>query len=315
MSKLSIIIVNWNTCELLRSCLYSIFRYCGDLAPEIIVSDNASTDGSVEMVKSEFPMVMLLENRENLGFGSANNRGLQKATGDMILFLNPDTQFIDASLKKTIAFYQQRLEAGFVGCRLLNADHSLQPSAFQFPGLLAHLAVNLGLHIFLPTVYRKKIAFLPRDHDNTFPVAWMRGAFLLINKEKLHRIGIFDEAIYMYGEDLDLCLRARQTGLTNYYFADARIVHLGNQAGEIRFGDQRLSTIYRSFDYVAKKHFGKDFAARYELITSITSFLKVMQCNLLLLFSGVVKRKLIRQRRLVHDQISRINWRLWRENL
>lgn len=312
--KLSIIIVNWNTCDLLRTCLQSIYHFCDDLNIEVLVSDNNSSDKSTEMVKKEFPQVILIENQENIGFGCANNCALFHASGDYILFLNPDTQFIDRSLHKTLHFYTQKPNAGFVGCRLLNPDRTLQPGSFQFPSLFMHLIVNLGLYVFLPASQRRKAAFLTPDYDKTRSVDWMRGAFLLIDKQKLQLIGAFDEKIYMYGEDLDICLRAKAAGLINYYFADTQIIHHGNQAGQIRFGDQRLRTIYRSFDYVAKKHKDERFTARYEFITFFTSVLKVLRCKLRFLYLSSSKQEAMKTRGSLHQEIAKINWELWQQN-
>jgi GT2 family glycosyltransferase len=315
MTDLSIIIVNWNTRQLLYDCLHSIFQHKGKLSLQVIVVDNHSEDGSGEMVKEIFSEVFLVNSGKNLGFARANNLGVRQASGQFILFLNPDTLFIDDSLEKVVDFYARTPGAGFVGCRLLNGDGSLQPSAFPFPGLWGFAAANLGLHVFLPPFLRRKIVFKKEDYQSLLQVDWMRGAFLLASRKNLEEIGYFDENLFMYAEDLDLCLRMKKSGRQNYYFPETQIIHYGNQAGELRFGTERLQRTFEAFDYVATKHFGKGFARRYELITSITSLLKAARCEMIRLFLPARRASEI-ARQQHYREIARITWKLaWRRSV
>lgn len=277
---ISIIIVSWNTRELLRACLHSIAEFLAADQVQVIVVDNRSRDGSAEMVAREFPQVLLIESGDNLGFSRANNLGLAKAIGRYILFLNPDTLFIDGSLVPCWQFAEEHPEAGLIGCRLLNGDGSLQKGSFISPGLFATLFINLGLHVFLPATRRRRLFLCDKDYEHNQKIDWMRGAFMLIERNKLERIGYFDEHLFMYAEDLDLCLRARQAGWQNYYFAGSRIVHYGNASAQHQFGDRRLQAVFRSLDYVYRKHYGAAYTRRYLVILAVTSLLKALRYRL-----------------------------------
>ena len=139
----SVIIVNWNTKDILRNCLKSIYDEGGDVALEVIVIDNASTDGSVEMVKKDFSQAVLIENSENRGFAAANNQGIAIAKGRYVLLLNSDTIVLDKALEKTISFADSHPESAVVGCRALNPDRTLQPTCFMFPCEAKNAATNV----------------------------------------------------------------------------------------------------------------------------------------------------------------------------
>jgi hypothetical protein len=273
---ITIIIVSWNTKELVRACLHSIYKFIASIPLQVIVIDNLSQDGSVEMVRTEFPHVQLIEAGDNLGFGRANNLGLRQAQGRYVLFLNSDTLFIDSSLIRCMQFADEHPDAGFIGCRLLNADGSFQKGSFMTPGLFATLFINLGLYIFFPASLKRSCFLCDRDYDRNQIIDWMCGAFMLIDRTKLEQIGYFDERLFMYSEDLDLCLRAKQARWHNYYFADARIIHYGNQSAQYLFGDRRLQAVFRSLVYVYRKHFGVSYTRRYLVILTGTSWLKTL---------------------------------------
>jgi len=308
MTELSIIIVNWNTRELLRACLNSIYHFCSAINFEVIVVDNHSSDQSQLMVKQEFPMVQLIESGENFGFARANNLALQKASGQYILFLNPDTIFIDDSLHDLLNFYKGKQDAGFLGCLLLNQDHTFQQSCFALPGLIGHTLANTGLYIFLPRILRQKIAYRISDFNSIMKVDWMRGAFMLISRNKLDRTGYFDDTIFMYGEDLDICLRCQKQGYHNYFFPLTTIVHYGNQSGQIRFGEQRLFTIFQSQHYVYQKHFGATFTACHELITSVTAWIKSFQHWIKSVYLSGDKRKYEREKCGYYNDVANLAW-------
>jgi GT2 family glycosyltransferase len=148
MLDVSIIIVNWNTKDLLQNCLRSTLEQAGDVDYEIVVVDNASSDGSAEMVKQIFPQVKLIENTENHGFAAANNQGMAIAQGRYVLLLNSDTVILDNAIAKTVAFADDHPDAAVVGCRVLNPDRTLQPTCFMFPSLL---------NMLLSTIYLNKL--------------------------------------------------------------------------------------------------------------------------------------------------------------
>jgi len=225
---LSIILVNWNTREILRNCLQSIYTYTVGLPFEVFVVDNGSSDGSAQMVRENYPQVILIANSDNKGFAAANNQALALAKGDYVLLLNSDTYLIDNSLLKAVEFAERHPEAGMIGCRVLNADGALQPTCFQYPSLL-----NLFLGAFyLPKLFPKS-RFFGRERmtwwkrDDLREVEVITGCFLLVRAEVIRQIGFLDESFFMYGEETDWCYRACQAGWKLLFTPEARIVHLG----------------------------------------------------------------------------------------
>jgi GT2 family glycosyltransferase len=228
MIDLSVILVNWNTCGILRNCLESVYRETQTLSFEVFVVDNASTDGSADMVRRQFPQVRLIENGTNRGFAAANNQAIAQASGDYILLLNSDTLVLDNALAKSVDFARRHPEAGVVGCRVLNADRTLQPSCFMVPSLL---------NLFLLTTYLSRLfkrnRFFGRermtwwDRTDQRPVEVVTGCFMLIRREVIDDIGALDEAFFMYGEETDFCYRAHKAGWELLFTPEAEIIHLG----------------------------------------------------------------------------------------
>lgn len=223
---LSIIIVNWNTRELLRRCLESV-QIQTTVRHEVLVVDNASCDGSPEMVASDFPDVHLLSNDENRGFAAANNQALARATGHYCLLLNSDTVVLDHALDKMVAFLDSHLEAAAVGCKLLNADHTLQPSAHNFYSTLGSLIENRLVERF----WKKRSSRTPFlsfwDHSRTRRVDWVTGACLMVRQQVIEAVGLLDEGFFMYGEEVDWQYRMRRSGYEVYYLHESSIIHLG----------------------------------------------------------------------------------------
>jgi len=232
----SVIIVNWNTRDILRDCLRSVYGQTKELASEVVVIDNASTDGSQEMVKEEFPQLVLIENIENRGFAAANNQGIEIAKGRYVLLLNSDTVVLDGAIQKVVAFADQHPEAAVVGCKVLNPDRTLQATCFKFPSLL---------NLFLAATYLYKM--FPRSHffgrermiwwtrDDVRPVDVVTGCFMLVRREAIQQVGRMDEQFFMYAEEADWCYRFRMAGWQNVFYPEAEIIHLGGQSsGRVR---------------------------------------------------------------------------------
>ncbi len=220
MTSLSIVIVNWNTRQYLQACLGSIRSGAPGFPFETIVVDNASADGSGEMVRREFPDVRLIENKENTGFAAANNQGARAASGRFLLFLNPDTQVHPGTLAGAVAFMEQHPEAGIMGCRTMNPDGSLQATAFASPTQLRTFAVVSGLNRFF-----KLSRF--SDHSRLRTPDYVQGSFLIIKKALFDDCGRFDERFFLYAEDVDLCLRIKAAGFRIYYYPAVSITHYG----------------------------------------------------------------------------------------
>jgi GT2 family glycosyltransferase len=224
MTNLSIIIVSWNTQDLLNACLASIFQFQPAFPLQVIVVDNDSGDGSPEMVQRHFPAVCLLKNTVNLGFAAANNQGARAAAGRFLLFMNPDTQVHPGTLAGAVAFMEQHSEAGVMGCRTVNPNGSLQATAFDFPDKLRIFAYVAGLNRFF------KISRFT-DHSDLRNPDYVQGSFLIIKKELYDACGGFDERFFLYAEEVDLCMRVRAEGFKVYYYPDISITHYGGGSG------------------------------------------------------------------------------------
>lgn len=254
MNKLSIIIVSWNVCDLLDKCLASIYRYQDNLSLEIFVVDNASGDKTIEMITKKYPQVILIKNKKNIGFAKANNQAIKKATGDYILFLNPDTEIISDALGKAVKFMVENKNCGLLGVKLLNSDGSIQPSVRLFPTI-----VPIALILLKAPKFFKKIPAIDRylmkdfDYNKNQEVDQVMGAFMLTKKEVLKKAGEFDERFFIWFEEVDYCRRVWQVGYSVCYNCEIRIVHYGGQS----FSKQQLISKQWRFFVSAFKYFLK----------------------------------------------------------
>jgi GT2 family glycosyltransferase len=253
---LSIIVVNWNTCDITRNCLRSVREKVVDLDYQIIVVDNASSDSSVEMIRSEFPDVHLIANPENLGFGRANNQGMRAATGRYFLLLNSDTIVIDDSIQRLVKFIDEQPGIGIAGCKLLFEDLTLQGSCSRFPSIKLALVEDLMLYKFLTRRRQGELllgGYWAHDRTRDVDVVW--GAAMLVRREVFEQTGGFDEKIFMYGEDLEWCMRVRGLGWRITFAHDCQIVHLNHKSAEIKYGDERVDLCHkRSYDIYANRY-------------------------------------------------------------
>ena len=260
---ISVIIINWNTKRLLRDSLKSLAQSGDTIQTELIVSDNASEDGSREMVLEEFPAVKLHVNSTNIGFGAGNNRALPLATGRYVLFLNSDTIVSPCSLEKMVAYADAHPDIGILGPKLLNEDGSLQYSCRRYPQIAMAFFRNTPLGKLFPN-NRFTNDYLMQDWDHLEPrdVDWVSGAALMIRKSLLEQIGSFDEEYYMYCEDVDLCWRANHAKMSEEtgaqwrvtYFPDAVIHHLIGKSSDQ--APTRMSYEFHRSQYLFyKKHY------------------------------------------------------------
>jgi len=224
----SIIIVNWNTREVLRDCLRTVYEQTRKAPFEVIVVDNASADGSVDMVRSMFPQTLLLANSVNRGFAAANNQGIERAKGRYVLLLNSDTLVLDGAIDQMVSFAEAHPEAAVTACRVLNADRTWQPTCFLFPSALNLLIGALYLNKLFP---RNRFCGRERmtwwDGQETRAVEVVAGCFLLVRRAALEKVGVLDESYFMYGEEADWCYRFQKAGWQIVFTPTARIVHLG----------------------------------------------------------------------------------------
>jgi GT2 family glycosyltransferase len=225
--RLSIIIVVWNIRDVLRDCLRSLFRERLDVANEVIVFDNGSVDGTPDMVAAEFPAVHLVRNPENLGFAGGNNRAMEIARGDYLLLLNSDTLIVDPRIfREWVTFMDRHPEAGMSGCRLLFPDGSHQVGD---AGYRPRPATVLGHNFFLSRLFPgmfKGLFVAWSKPPGRIEVDWISGADLLVRRSILPQVGMLDESIFIYAEDIEWGCRIRSFGHKAYYLSDLEIVHL-----------------------------------------------------------------------------------------
>jgi N-acetylglucosaminyl-diphospho-decaprenol L-rhamnosyltransferase len=240
---LSVVIVSWNVRELLRACLASLPSHA-----EVIVVDNASADGSPEMVAAVFPRVRLITNAENLGFTRGNNQGLAGATGDYVLFLNPDTLVAPGAISSLIAYAELHPRIGVLGPQLRYGDGSLQSSRRRFPTLATALFESTPVEWhWRNNPWARRYHMADRPTGPAQDVDWLVGAALLCRKEALDQVGGFDERFFMYSEELDLCRRMKAAAWRVVYLPDATITHYEGKSSEqavaarhIRFHTSRV---------------------------------------------------------------------------
>lgn len=240
----SLIILSWNTKNLTKECLKSI----GNLkSSEIIVVDNGSNDGSPEMIKKEFPRVILIKNKKNLGFGAANNQGMKKAKGDYFLILNSDTVVKNKAPLKMAQFLERHPQTGAVGCKLLNPDGTDQPSFGPFPNLLVSFVMLFAEHWLGGHLVR-------RSSHEIEETDWVMGAALMIKKEVFAKAGPMDESIFMYLDEVEWCYRIKKAGFKVMFYPEAKIVHLGRGSSKTGKKDPIIN-IYRGLRHFYQKHY------------------------------------------------------------
>ncbi len=275
---LSIIIVNWNSKDFLRKCLVSIETEAGSLAYEVIVIDNASYDGSEQMVTSEFPLVQFIQSKENLGFSKANNLAFSQSRGRNILFLNPDTEVQRNALQELIRVLETTPKAGFVGAKLLNSDYSLQTTCITaIPSIINQaLAFNL-LRRYFPRLQIWGMQPLYTVSPNISTVEAISGACMMCKRFVLDEIGGFTIDYFMYSEDMDLCIKVKKAGFLIYYAPEATVVHHGGKSSSMHL-QSNFSSVMKC-ESLAKffaRHHGTWYSRSYRISTAIVAMGRVL---------------------------------------
>ena len=244
---LSIVIVNWNTKALLSQCIESIKIHAKRIHFEIIVVDNFSSDGSPEMVEKNFPGVILIKNKKNKGFGQANNQGLAKARGKYILFLNSDVVVNEKCLDEMFDFMERNPDIAASSCKLTFPDGSLQHSCRKFPSFKTFSLMLLGLRYLFPhmKIFRDYL-MLDWDHSDIKEVDQIMGSFMFIRKDVLNEIGSFDERYWMYFEEVDLCLRIKNSGWKIVHYPNVSAVHFLSKSSEQWGETKRINEFQKS---------------------------------------------------------------------
>lgn len=261
----SIIIVNWNTAELLRNCLKSISKANPAGNYEIIVADNASSDNSVAMIRSEFPEVQLIENRENLGFARATNHGIRASRGEIILLLNSDAELKSAHFFDQVErFLMNQADVGIVGVSLIFPDGTPQASGGKF---ISNWELFKQQVLFLdsPLFYRLKSKFGAATDGQFYPLDYVTGACLFVRRNVLDEIGLLNENFYIYGEDMELCYRAKQHGWRSVVLPSLQAIHLKSQSTKKNL-DQILIHSIKNNCFLIEKFYGRRRAIFAHLI-------------------------------------------------
>lgn len=227
MPDLSIIILTHNTRELLKAAVLSIKERTNEISFETIVVDNASSDGTKEMIKSDFPDIQYIFNEKNLGFTRGNNIGIEASHGQYVLLLNSDTEVLDGALDKLVDFMNRHPECGVTGPMLLNTDGSLQYSCRRFPSY--HTALfnrySIMTKLFPQNRFSQDYLMSSIDHRETMEVDWVSGAALMVRRKAFEETGLLDERFVSYSEDVDWCYRMHEAGWKVYFFPEAKIMH------------------------------------------------------------------------------------------
>jgi N-acetylglucosaminyl-diphospho-decaprenol L-rhamnosyltransferase len=301
---LSVVIVNWNVCELLRRCLLSVAKALPPgLAAEVVVVDNASSDGSADMVRREFPAVRLVASDENLGYARGNNRGAAETSGRYLLILNPDTEVAGDALATMVHYLDEHPPVGAVGPQLRYADGTSQSSRRRFPTPATAFWESTLLQQWVPNnraARRYHMADRPADAPQA--VDWLVGAALMIRREAWRQIGPLDESFFMYFEELDWCRRGRAAGWEIHYVPAAQVVHYEGKSSE-QVVAARTIRFQRSKVRYFRKYYGAGWALVIRLFLLATFAVQLAEESLKWLVGH--RRALRRERMAAYWQVLR----------
>jgi hypothetical protein len=281
----SIIIVSWNIRDLLKDCIHSVFETVREVSFEIWVVDNNSSDGTVRTVNREFPRVNVIANSENRGFAVANNQAIRKANGRYILLLNPDTLVMPDTIDTMIRVMDARPNVGVAGCKILNADGSLQHSCYHFYSALDLLWQATYLDRLLPpNSVTGRYRMLYWNHDEIREdIDRILGAFFLVRSEALDAVGLLNEAFFWAQEEEEWCYRAKQQGWQVLFYPDVAIVHYGGASAIQRKADTII------FGFIGRDYFFRRYYEdRYEIYWVFSVFevlIRLIVWNLIRFFS------------------------------
>lgn len=291
--QLSIIVVNYNVKYFLEHCLLSVFRACEGLEAEVLVVDNASSDGSVDMVSARFPQAILMANTENVGFAKANNQAVAVAKGAYILYLNPDTILPEDALHKCYDYMQTHPNAGALGCRLVDGTGAFLPESKRgFPSAAVAFYKISGLSGLFPRSRRFNqyhVGYLS-EHE-THAVDVLVGCFMFCRKTVIDTVGSFDETYFMYGEDIDLSYRIKQAGFENVYFPETTVIHYKGEStkkGSLNY----VRMFYQAMIIFAKKHFASSQKQAFVLLIQCAIYLRALLALVVRVFN-IIKLPLL----------------------
>jgi len=295
----SIIIVSWNTRELLRKCLNSIYSETKGITFEIFVVDNASSDKSVEMVAKEFPEVNLISNEKNLGFGRASNQAIKRCAGEYVLFLNPDTIILDKAIIKILNFMENHPNVGAAGPKTLYPNRTLQISWAKFPRLWTVFTTNVSMGVVLwwwglfQKRSKKRLTMGNSDswlEDLFHPkqVEVLYGEFIMTKKSILEQIGGFPEERFMYEEETDLCYRISKAGWEIWLVPESQIIHYGRQSIKQlpNFTKKEVDWYITGRSWFFRKYYGIWKSVAFHIFNCINSLFKLVLYQIMYFFNS-----------------------------
>jgi len=260
MPDVSISITNHNTKDYLEDCIRSIEESGIRRSYEIIVVDDASNDGSADMISGKHPKIKVIKNKINLGYVKSNNVGIRASRSKYVLSLNSDTKILGGAIDKLIDFMDKNPNAGAVGPKLLNSDGSVQLQARRgFPTPINSLFYFSGLSRLFPKsglMGGYLLTYL--DNTTTAEIDSLCGAAMVVRREVIDKVGLMDESYFMYGDDIDWCYRIKQGGWKVYYLPEAEIIHFGGRGGSRRQSYRNIFEFHRAMALFYKKHYSKD---------------------------------------------------------
>lgn len=273
--KISVIIVNYNVEFFLEQCLNSVRKALEHVSGEVFVVDNNSIDGSIEMVQRKFPEVHLIANKDNRGFSKANNQATRLSQGEYVLLLNPDTVVEEDTFSKVVEFMNQHPDAGGLGVRMLDGKGKFLPESKRgLPTPAVAFYKIFGLSRIFPKSKlfgQYHLGYL--NEFETHEIDILSGAFMLMRKEALDKVGLLDEAFFMYGEDIDLSYRIQKGGYKNYYFPETRIIHYKGESTK-KSSVNYVFVFYRAMVIFAKKHFSQKNARLFSFLINAAIYFR-----------------------------------------
>lgn len=275
--KISIVIVNYNVKFFLEHCLHAVSKAIQGIEAEVFVVDNNSVDGSVEMVRDKFSWVILIANKDNVGFSVANNQAIEQSSGEYVLLLNPDTVVEDDTFRKVIAYMDEHPEAGGLGVKMVDGKGKFLPESKRgLPTPAVAFYKIFGLSKLFPkskTFGRYHLGYLAEDEVHEVEV--LSGAFMLLRKKVLDKIGLLDETFFMYGEDIDLSYRIIKEGYKNIYFPKTRIIHYKGESTK-KSSVNYVVTFYNAMIIFARKHFSSKNASTLSFLINMAVYFRAM---------------------------------------
>ena len=274
---ISIVIVNYNVKHFLEQCLHSVEKALQNVQGEVFVVDNNSVDGSAQLINEKFPNIQFIQNTENVGFSRANNQAIKLAKGKYVLLLNPDTVVEEDTFEKVLAFMEAHPDAGGLGVKMIDGKGAFLPESKRgLPTPWVAFYKMFGLSRLFPKSRKfgkYHLSYLNKDEVHEIEV--LAGAFMLIRKSALDKVGLLDETFFMYGEDIDLSYRIQQGGYTNYYFPETTIIHYKGEStkkGSLNY----VKVFYNAMVIFARKHFSGSKASVFALLINMTIYFRAL---------------------------------------